>query len=469
MRKPNNTTKQYAYISILSALMLGACASTSDLPTPAHSPIGHGNNNQSNSNQKPQGETPTSNNNGSVIDSRPLDSNPIITPEKQEPITPIQPPPAAPSTTSTIGLSRGSFMVLPNWEATDYTAARSAFIRSCSVIMKRNGDNDLSVNATYAGKVSQWKSACDAAKNYSLDSKSFWETYFTPWRISTKSGERGKLTSYFEPVMRASLTKTATYNEPLYGKPSDLVNINLADFDPALAGKKIVGRIVGNDLVPYRTRAQITPSNAPVLAWAKTGEALSLQIQGSGRLLLNDGRQMRAAFAATNGRPFGSVARELIRRGELPQNQASADNITNWFANAPENKSRDVLNANQRTTFFALQEINNPTEGPKGSMGVPLVAGGSLAIDPSIHAYGVPFFIFANSPLLSNSSHSSMTRLVIAQDTGGAIKGPMRGDLFYGTGDEAGLAAGRINHGSDWWILLPNGINPPPKVMASKH
>jgi membrane-bound lytic murein transglycosylase A len=433
-----NTLKFASRISLFalfSAFGLGACTTTGEVSHPVNKPT-----------QNQTGNIPT------------LPSLPPVstTPPMNNVVT-------APQANGEISFARAGFKDLPNWSDTDIEAARQAFRNSCDVMVKRDETRYLSEKIAYAGKISDWKTVCSIANNPDTSSRTFFENNFTPWRLSTKNGGRGKLTSYFEPVLRASFTKTNIYNEPLYGKPDDLITINLSDFDPSLAGKNIVGRINGNNFIPYRKRGEISATNAPIIAWTKMGEALSLQIQGSGRLLFDNGQQLRAAFVATNGQPFGSVARELIKRGQLPQSQASADNITKWFEQAAPNNARSVINANPRTTFFELQNINNPSAGPKGSQGVPLVAGGSLAIDPSIHAYGVPIFIFANASALGNSLQNSLTRLVITQDTGGAIKGPIRGDLYYGTGEEAGFAAGRINHEADWWILLPNGVDPTKK------
>ena len=437
--KTLTNTSRLSLLALFTAFGLGACVSTGEVSHPVNNPPKNQNN-----------EIPA------------LPPLPPVTGTQNN-----NPPPnnavTAPQANGEIAFARMGFSDLPNWSDTDLEAARQAFRNSCAVLAKRNDAYYLGEKIAYAGKVADWKGVCSLANNPDISTRAFFENNFTPWRLSAKNGGRGKLTSYFEPILHASLNQTSVYNEPLYGKPSDLITLNLSDFDPSLAGKKIVGRINGNNFIPYRARGEINASNAPIIAWAKMGEALSLQIQGSGRLLLDNGQQLRAAFVATNGQPFGSVARELIKRGELPASQASADNITKWFEKAAPNDARSVVNANPRTTFFELQAIKNPADGPRGSQGVPLVASGSLAIDPSIHAYGVPIFIFANASALGNSIENTLTRLVITQDSGGAIKGPIRGDLYYGTGDEAGFAAGRINHEADWWVLLPNGLDPTKK------
>lgn len=353
-----------------------------------------------------------------------------------------------------------SFNELPSWNTTDISAARRALIRSCARISNRSADEYLSNGAPYSGKVADWQNACDKAKDNNINDRDFWRENFTPWRVEANEEQKGRLTSYFEPIFHASLNQNQQMSEPLYGRPNDLMMLNLAAYDATLSGQTAVGRIEAGRFVPYRARAEINTQNAPVKAWAPMGEALSLQIQGSGRLLMDDGKEYRAAFAAHNGKTFGSVARELARRNIMPANQASADAITNWFKTAEPNLAREVLNANPRTVFFDIQPITNPNDGPRGGQGVPLESGGSLAIDTRYHAYGVPVFIAADSPVLANANTNSLNRLVITQDTGGAIRGPLRGDLFWGTGTEAGLAAGRINHQAKWWVLLPKGLDP---------
>jgi membrane-bound lytic murein transglycosylase A len=359
-----------------------------------------------------------------------------------------------------LAFGRVGFAALPNWSATDVGAARRAFVRTCRLWSARSPAGRLSDAAPYSGRISDWTGVCVQASNPAVPDRAFWESNFTPWMVRTPTGAPGRLTSYFEPVMQVSATRSGTFVEPIQARPADLLTVDLGAFDAAMAGRTLVGRVEGNRLVPYRTRAEVTTATSPVLAWGEMGEVLSLQIQGSGRLVYPDGRQVRAAFAAHNGRPFGSVARELIRRGELSANAASADAITDWFRRADPAVARQVMNANPRTVFFALEEIADPSAGPRGAVGLPLEPNGSLAVDLLYHAYGVPVFLTADGAQLANATDRSFQRLLIAQDTGGAIRGPLRGDLFWGTGSEAGLRAGRVSHEARWWVLLPNGLDP---------
>lgn len=355
--------------------------------------------------------------------------------------------------------SNSSFDKLPNWNETDLSAARKAFISSCLKINSRTDNPFLGEKAQYAGKIQDWRPICKIANDNQISDLNFWTNNFKVWEIKTEVSNIGRLTSYFEPIIDASFKPNAINVEPLYEKPKDLLTIDLGDFDPSLKAKTIVGRIVGNNFVPYLKRGEINPSNTKPIAYTNMGDAISLQIQGSGRLNMDDGKQYRAIFTATNGQPFFSPAQELIKRGIFELSQASAGNVKKWFETADAKLARDVINANPRTVFYELKELKDGDTGPKGSQGVPIVAGGSLAIDPSYHPYGVPIFLKAYSARIKDAQ-ASITRLVITQDSGGAIKGPIRGDLFWGTGVEAGLAAGKINHDTSWWVLLPNSIDP---------
>lgn len=400
---------------------------------------------------------------------------PVATPEPtpapvvQVPATPLRPavtptsPSAAPIPPIDIvplQFTQTAFESLPNWAETDVGAARRAFVRSCVISQARPKDQLLSTVATYSGRVGDWAGVCALAQDPSLDDRSFWQSQFQVWRVATEATEIGRLTGYYEPIMAASRVKTPVFSEPIQSKPADLFEIDLGQFDPTLRNRAIVARMERGKVVPYWSRAQITETTAPVLAWGEPAEVLSLQVQGSGRLEFEDGSQIRAAFAAHNGHRFGSNAQELIRRGALPVNGASMDALKTWFKTAPPKEARDVLNANPRTVFFQLEPIKDPSFGPKGGQQAALEPNGSLAVDTSYHAYGVPIFLAADAPRVALSADTSVRRLVVAQDTGGAIRGPIRGDLYWGTGREAGLRAGRINHDVRFWVLLPKGLNP---------
>lgn len=391
------------------------------------------------------------------------------------PTTPLRPAVAPPTVSAAppapidivpLQFSSAAFESLPNWAETDVGAARRALVRSCAISQARPKDQLLSAVATYSGRVGDWARVCALANDPSLEDRTFWESQFQAWRVATEATEVGRLTGYYEPVMAASRVKTPVYSEPIQSRPVDLFEIDLGQFDPTLRNRSIVARMDRGKVVPYWSRAQISESTAPVLAWGEPAEVLSLQVQGSGRLQFDDGSQVRAAFTAHNGHRFGSNAQELIRRGALPVNGASMDAIKTWFKTASPSEAREVLNANPRTVFFRLEPIKDPSAGPKGGQQAALEANGSLAVDTSYHAYGVPIFLAADAPRVALSADVSLRRLVVAQDTGGAIRGPIRGDLYWGTGPEAGLRAGRINHDVRFWALLPKGLMPTPATSG---
>jgi membrane-bound lytic murein transglycosylase A len=385
------------------------------------------------------------------------------------PVTPPTTPPSRPSSSAApvapidiVPMTFGAldFSAVPEWADTDVSAARRAMVRSCATVQRRPASSLMSNIATYSGRVSDWAEVCRSASDTSVDDRSYWETNYQAWSISVPTGSPGRLTAYYEPIMAARRTRDTIHSEPIQGRPSDLLEIDMGAFDPALRARSFVGRVDGNKVVPYPPRAQITAETAPVLAWGEPAEVLSLQVQGSGRLQFEDGTQLRASFAAHNGQRFGSNAQELIRRGHLTATGASLDALKNWFKTASPQEAREVLNANPRTVFFKLQPITDPSAGPNGGQSVPLEPNGSMAVDTAYHAYGVPIFVAADAPRVALTVDKSVRRLMIAQDTGGAIKGPLRGDLYWGTGPEAGLRAGRINHDTRFWVLLPKGMNP---------
>lgn len=383
------------------------------------------------------------------------------------PITPSAAP-VPPADIVPLLFSQVAFDGLPDWAETDVGAARRALVRSCAISQARPKEQLLSPIASYSGRVGDWAEVCALAQDPSLEDRSFWESQFQAWRVSTETSDIGRLTGYYEPIMAASRVKTPVFSEPIQARPADLFEIDLGQFDPTLRNRSIVARMDRGKVVPYWSRAQINENTAPVLAWGEPAEVLSLQVQGSGRLQFEDGTQVRAAFAAHNGHRFGSNAQELIRRGALPVNGASMDAIKTWFKTASPKEAREVLNANPRTVFFRLESIKDPSVGPRGGQQAPLEANGSLAVDTSYHAYGVPIFLAADAPRVALSADVSLRRLVVAQDTGGAIRGPIRGDLYWGTGPEAGLRAGRINHDVRFWVLLPKGMNPTPAASTGR-
>ncbi|MDF7795281.1 murein transglycosylase A [Pseudomonas syringae] len=263
----------------------------------------------------------------------------------------------------------------------------------------------------------------------------------------------GLITGYYEPVYPGSLTQTATANVPVYGIPDDLIVVNLDSIYPELKGKRLRGRLEGRVLKPYDDAATISAQglNAPVIAWLTDPMDLQfLQIQGSGRVSLVDGSQLRLGYADQNGRPYRAIGRWLVEQGQLKKEDVTMGSIAAWAKAHPERIS-ELLASNPSYVFFARNPDSN--EGPRGSLNVPLTPGYSVAIDRKVIPLGSLLWLSTTRP-----DGSSVVRPVAAQDTGGAIAGEVRADLFWGTGDEAGKLAGDMKQKGNIWLLWPKGM-----------
>jgi membrane-bound lytic murein transglycosylase A len=289
--------------------------------------------------------------------------------------------------------------------------------------------------------------------------RAFAETRFEAWEIASAEGvAEGMVTGYYEPVLAGSRTRSERFRHPVYGVPADLIAVDLESVNPELKGLRLRGRIEGSRLVPYRTRAEIEGNSgfqAPVVAWVEDPvELFFLQIQGSGQLSLDTGGRLRLGYADQNGHPYRSIGRYLVERREMTLDQASMQGIKAW-ATANPRKLREALDANPSYVFF--RETPDSGAGPVGTLGVPLTAGYSIAVDPRSVPLGAPVFLATTMPL----STQPLERLVAAQDTGGAIRGAVRADFYWGSGAEAGVQAGRMRQQGRMWILWPKGEGPP--------
>lgn len=361
------------------------------------------------------------------------------------PTIPTQVAPAPPQ----VRLTRASFAGLPGWAAAPLDDARASFRRGCAVLARREPASALS-GVGYAGTAGDWAAVCN---DTSVDDRAFFEGRFTPYAISNGSDPAGLFTGYYEPLLEASLTQGGVYQTPIYGLPSDLVQVNLSAFNSKYAGERISGRVENGRLVPYATRAQINahPPQAQVLLWAADPvAAFFLEIQGSGRARLPDGRMLRLAYAGGNGRPYTAIGRTLINEGQLTRENVSLQTIRAWLKANPA-EARRVMEANESYVFFSREELAADVPGPNGTLGVPLTPKASLAIDSAMNALGVPFFVVAEG-------RDPMQALMIGQDTGGAIRGAVRGDIFFGFGEEAEQRAGMMNAPGRLYVLLPNEI-----------
>ena len=273
---------------------------------------------------------------------------------------------------------------------------------------------------------------------------------------------RGRITGYYEPMLNGSRRRAAPFVVPLHRPPADLLTIDLASLHPELANLRLRGRLQpsekGTRIVPYWSRAELTEERlrGAELLWVDDAiEAFFLQIQGSGRVRLPDGSMLRVGYADTNGHPYRSIGRLLADRGELAPEQASMQGIMAW-ARANPQRVRELLDQNPSYVFFRELPLGDPNAGPVGALGVPLTPGYSAAVDPRFIPLGAPVVISTEHPV----SNAPLRRLVLAQDTGGAIRGPLRFDLFWGFGAEAAGPAGRQRHDVQAWLLVPRGVRP---------
>lgn len=346
-------------------------------------------------------------------------------------------------------LQKSSWDAVPAWSSDDHAAAWPALRQSCSTLRNR----------------AEWRDVCTRADSLGTSPsrqqvKQFFEQNFTPWQAVNADGNRsGLVTGYFEPLIQGSRNPSPVHRWPIHAPPSDMITVDLGDQQPDLRHMRLRGRLVEQRLVPYWSRAEIMKMEdalpANVLFWAADPiDLFFLQVQGSGQIQLDDGTRARIGYADQNGHPYNSIGRWLVDRGELPLNRASMQGIRQW-ANENPTRLNELLGANPSYVFF--RELPASNDGPLGALGVPLTSGRSIAIDPRFIPLGAPVFLDTTHPL----SDTPLQRLMVAQDTGGAIKGAVRADFYWGPGQEAGEQAGRMRQQGRMWVLLPKGMTPP--------
>ncbi|MFJ2990983.1 murein transglycosylase A [Collimonas sp. NPDC087041] len=370
-------------------------------------------------------------------------TTPLTTPPPKETPRPTEAAPL-PSTPPGAALRATTFSALPGWASDDLRQALPAFLTSCT---------------TQARKV-DWKEPCaiaaDLDGNNEKAIRTFFQSFFTPYQVVNADGtDNGLVTGYYEPLLKGARKRGGPYQTPIYRAPDDLITVDLASIYPELKGLRLRGRLVGNKVVPYANRAELDKSGALVgkeLLWVDDPiDAFFLQVQGSGRVQLNDtGGIVRVAYADQNGYPYKSIGRYLVDKGELTLAQASAQGIKAWLAANP-GRQQELLNANPSYVFFKEEIVTDPSKGPKGAQGVPLTPQRSIAVDPQFVPLGTPVFLSTTQP----NSGAPLQQLVVAQDTGGAIKGAVRADFFWGFGNEAGEKAGKMKQRGMMWLLLP--------------
>lgn len=381
---------------------------------------------------------------------------------------------------------------LPGWREDDVAAALPVFLRSCERLEMKPQDapantlenlGDEFGGFSLAGAVSDWTASCAEALAISRDQtesaaaqrdriRQFFEDYFAPVEILSKRSAledgpaRGRepllqgdgvFTGYFEPEYEGRRAPEERFSAPLYDRPDDLVDVDLGQFRADLTGERIAGRIEGARLVPYPDRRAINKgaieNQAEPVAWLDPDDLFFLQIQGSGRVRFDDGSVLRVGYDGANGQPYTAIGRILVERGAMTVAEASMQSIRDWLANASETEARDLREANESYVFFRKLEALSVSDGPLGAQGAPLTPGRSLAVDRRFHALGAP--VFVDIEPVDAVGPSPIRRLMIAQDTGGAIRGPVRGDVFWGAGETAAARAGAMNARGRMFVLLP--------------
>lgn len=361
---------------------------------------------------------------------------PVVAPPAVPVIPPVPPVPAVPP------LQAVDWNALEGWPDEDLAAAWAAFQQSCVGLQSRPA----------------WMPVCSAAAalpgidNATL--RNFFEQYFTPYQATHPDGSvEGMITGYYEPLLRGSRSPSKRFPFPVYGLPEDLLVVDLGSLYPELKNMRLRGRLEGRKVVPYFNRTEIDNGTAPLkgkeLYWVEDAvELFFLQIQGSGKIALPNGETMRIGYADQNGHPYRSIGKILVDRGDLPLEKASMQGIKNWGKQNPD-KLPELLGRNASYVFF--RDLPNNLAGPLGALGVPLTAERSIAVDPRHIPLGAPVFLSTTWP---NSSRP-LKRLMLAQDTGGAIRGVVRADFFWGFGKDAGKQAGSMKQSGKMWVLLP--------------
>ncbi|MEE2699495.1 MAG: MltA domain-containing protein [Pseudomonadota bacterium] len=352
-------------------------------------------------------------------------------------------------------LNKVTYKSLSGWVADNHTAALKAFLKSCKkpIVLP---SSIKSTKLKTSLEIKNWKKACKVGKKVKLPSKIeaqyFFETNFTPYLVSNNSSSIGLFTGYYEPELRGSWQPNSEFRFPIYRKPNDLVYVDLGKFKNELSGTHLIGRREQNKILPYYTRAQINKGALKgkqlELLWVDSAiQSFFLHIQGSGRIVLKDGSIVRIGFAGRNGHRYTPIGRELVAMKVLEPGKVSLQSIQAWLINNPL-AGLKLMEKNKAYIFFHILD----GMGPVGSQGVVLTPGRSIAIDRKFLPLGLPVWLETTEP---TKAKKPLRRLVVAQDTGSAIKGPVRGDLFFGHGNKAGLFAGRMQQKGKYYLLIP--------------
>ena len=362
---------------------------------------------------------------------------PVVLPAPVGPVG-VQPPVVA-----TPLMTPTTFGSLPGWQRDDLREAWPAFLGSCKAIASKPA----------------WTGVCAAAATVDARDgaavRAFFESRFIPNLVrATDGADTGLITGYYEPMLIGARRRGGAFQTPLYRVPDDLLTIELGAAYPDLKSMRLRGRLVGKKVVPYSTRADIAAADiaGKELLWVDDPvEAFFLEVQGSGRVQLNDtGETVRIAYADQNGHPYKAIGRWLVEQGEMTAKEASAQSIKAWIAAHPQRR-QELFNVNPSYVFFKEERLPDPSVGPKGALGVALTPGRSVALDAQLLPLGAPLWLATTRA----GSEEPLQRLMMGQDTGGAIRGAVRADFFYGFGAQAADSAGLMKQRGQIWVLLP--------------
>lgn len=358
------------------------------------------------------------------------------------------------------------FEDLPGWAEDDQSAALGAFLRSCARLQSYPAGRSLGAGGV-GGRAGDWHDACLAAAAVPggdrQAARRFFAAWFTPYALAVGDDPEGLFTGYYEVELRGALRPGGRYRVPIYRQPADLITADLGLFRTEWKGRRLTGRVSQQRFVPYYSRAEIDAGalagRGLELAWVDDPvDAFFLHIQGSGRIVIDGGPTLRVGYAGKNGHPYVAIGRELVRRGALSKDEVSMQTIRAWLATHPE-EAAEVMASNASYVFFRRLE----GDGPIGALQVVLTPGRSLAVDPAFVPLGAPLWLDTTDPL---DDRRPLRRLAVAQDTGGAIKGPIRGDLFWGHGRQAAARAGRMNQRGRYYLLLPRTLTPATALLS---
>lgn len=347
-------------------------------------------------------------------------------------------------------LEKVSYGDLQGWEKDDFSLFDSALKSVCQVIVKKSQQTLASEYFEYS--LAEYKKHCQKILNTKNKSalKEYVEQNFEPYLVYAGGTAQGKFTSYYEANIRASYEKGGKYKYPIYGKPKDLVEVNLRDFDTSLPNQRLIGRVKNGKLVKYYTRQEIDEGqlNAPVILWGDDEvDIFIMQIQGAAVATLPDGKEVRVGYADNNGHKFRGIGSILLEKKLIKPSEASMPKIRQWLKNNGESAKKNML-LNNRYIFHQIVEA----EGPLGAMGLPLYAGRALAVDKTYIPLGSILWLETTAP-----SGDKINKAVMAEDVGSAIKGGVRGDYFWGHGEKALAEAGRMNAKGQYYVLIPKG------------